>query len=295
MLKVFLVLLTFLPSYALADMTEWADFQVIDGLLVFDIELYGKPAKALIDSGSQINMISVKAVEENRTEVQRGKKITTSGVIGSEKSDIYKNVPVTLFGIKTKLVKVSTIEKEYADIFLGLPFLRSFIIQIDYPNSKIRLLTKESIDLELYENIAMKTHQGTNFPLVEVSLNDENNVWLVLDLAYTGSIFLDRAIAKRKGWLKKFSLSKTELHGAIEQLESESFWLPEIQFGPIELENIKVTIPPEGENIHLFEIDTSLTHINGVLGYEVLKHFVLTIDFKIGKMHIGYSNRVGKN
>ncbi len=276
-------------------MTEWTEFKVIDGLLIFDIELYGKPAKALLDSGSQLNMISLKAVKDNQKKVQRGKEITTSGAIGSETSDIYQNVPVTLFGIKTKLGKVSTIKKEYADIFLGLPFLNNFIIQVDYPNSRMRLLSRRNIDLDHHENITMKVHKGTDFPIVKVSLNDESNVWLLLDLGYSGSIFLDREIAKREGWLKEFSLSKTELHGAIEQLESESFWLPKMQFGPIELENIKITIPPKGENINLFKIDTSLTHINGVLGYNILKHFVLTIDFKIGKMHVGYSNSSGEN
>ena len=66
-----------------------------------------------------------------------------------------------------------------------------------------------------------------------------------------------------------------------------------MQFGPFELENVLVTIPAEGKNSYLdsqYEKTGSRLKgkkVQGIIGYDVLKHFLITVDYKGGHAHIG--------
>ncbi len=63
-------------------------------------------------------------------------------------------------------------------------FFEKFIVQLDYPNKKMRLMTRDAIDIRKVENVRMESDKGSGFPIVWVRLNDEISDWLILD---TGS------------------------------------------------------------------------------------------------------------
>ena len=71
--------------------------------------------------------------------------------------------------------------------------------------------------------------------------------------------------------------------------------MPGMTFGPFELGNVNARTQAEGADFKMFERETFTgTHIpvsasaeSGLLGYEVLKHFVITMDYKSGHVHIG--------
>ena len=67
----------------------------------------------------------------------------------------------------------------------------------------------------------------------------------------------------------------------------DSFTLSEMSFGPFVLENISISVPAEGQNENFSTTYGYGKSIKGILGYDVLKHFVLTIDYKTGYMHVG--------
>ena len=63
-------------------------------------------------------------------------------------------------------------------------------------------------------------------------------------------------------------------------------------FGPYVLENVLVNIPAEGQTSNI-EDQNSFTGTRiksakqkGVIGYDILKHFVLTLDYRAGNAHI---------
>ena len=65
-----------------------------------------------------------------------------------------------------------------------------------------------------------------------------------------------------------------------------------ITVGPYELENVLVSIPAAGQDPELFEKTTEIgTRISsrqasaGLLGYEILQHFVVTVDYHRGHVH----------
>jgi hypothetical protein len=74
----------------------------------------------------------------------------------------------------------------------------------------------------------------------------------------------------------------------------EQFRLPSLKIGEFEIADALVSIPAEGEKLEMFRREkrtgSNLTRTRGkskgLLGYDVLKHFVLTIDYRIGKIHL---------
>lgn len=74
-------------------------------------------------------------------------------------------------------------------LLLGAGLLEKFIFQIDYPNNRLRLFERDSIDLAKLKNIDMQIDRGTGQPIVKVELNGEKNAWLFLIRVITAVFF----------------------------------------------------------------------------------------------------------
>ncbi|MEC8059772.1 MAG: aspartyl protease family protein, partial [Pseudomonadota bacterium] len=128
----------------------------------------------------------------------------------------------------------------------------------------------------------------------KVRLNDEHNTWLMVDTGATGSTLLDRGIATKRGWLNKFPNEVVLGRGVISVGQLERFRLPSLKIGDFEIADTLVSVPAAGQKLELFRKETrtgsNLKRIRskskGILGYDVLKHFVVTIDYRIGKVHL---------
>ena len=69
--------------------------------------------------------------------------------------------------------------------------------------------------------------------------------------------------------------------------------MPTVTIGPFTLENVISTVPAAGEKTTVgqatsADLRTRMQNASadGLLGYEVLKHFVVTIDFKRSLLHL---------
>ncbi|MDJ0652494.1 MAG: hypothetical protein QNJ27_05775, partial [Simkaniaceae bacterium] len=74
--------------------------------------------------------------------------------------------------------------------------------------------------------------------------------------------------------------------------EMDTFNLPTLELGPFELENVVVTVPDEGvetnigrDRSNVWRRELNNTKSSGLLGYDVLRHFVVTMDFKRKLLH----------
>ena len=84
------------------------------------------------------------------------------------------------------------------------------------------------------------------------------------------------------------------LRGSNSSGRMQQFNLPTITFGAFDIADTIVWVPAEGETTALFEkrsstgsrIKRNRRNSQGLLGYDVLKHFVVTIDYKSGYVHI---------
>ncbi|GIU17471.1 hypothetical protein TUM4644_02780 [Shewanella colwelliana] len=285
----------FIASFNTFAVTNWVDFEVINGHINLPVTINGIEGRAILDSGAQMNAINLSFINRHGFEFDKGGKVNVTGVYGTETRQLFNNVSANLFGAEIELDQLAGLRIGHHEVqlLLGAGLLEKFIFQIDYPNSRMRLFEKGSVDLAKLENIPMQMDRGSGQPIVQVGLNGEKNAWLVLDTGNSGGLFLKRLLATDKNWLELYGSKSGVGAGVNNNATVENFRLPEVKFGPFTLENVQVTVPGEGQNESISgQNRNGLSrikgkNIKGLVGYDVLKHFVLTIDYKAGHMHIG--------
>jgi predicted aspartyl protease len=284
---IFILLITSINLHA-----EWLPFTLKNNHITIDIEFNGQPARAILDSGAESNAVSAFYVERYNDGIYTSGNVNVVGVNGTQKRSQYSNVPVKLFGAEFTLNKLVAFNLGGSAILLGAPFFKNLIVQIDYPNSRIQLLPKKSIDMNKFKNVNIKRQRGTLLPAIEVKINNKN-VWLTLDTGNNGGLFMKRSYALENNWLStNTELRESRARGVNGIAMTETFDLPSLLIGPYELENIPVTIPTKGEASNVGRRAREYGSFNkgkqtrGLLGYDILKHFVITIDYSNYKVHI---------
>lgn len=287
-----LLLITFGCS---AGVTDWIEFNLEGGHVKMPVNIAGVDTYAILDTGAQLNAINKAFMTKHKLAFEKGGKIKIKGVYGIDRKTTFNNVPVNFFGIETKLNKVAEISMGHHTngLLLGGGLFNDFVTQLDYPNKRMRLITQDSIDVDKFKNIEMRSQKGTGMPIVKIGLPDDKHLWLLLDTGNAGGMAVERKVAKKMGWLKKIESKSTISIGINSIVKTETFRVPQLQFGPFELENVLVTIPAEGESSNL-ESQYQKTgsrikgqKVQGLIGYDVLKHFLITIDYRSGHAHIG--------
>lgn len=278
-------LLVFAVS-ARAGVTAWIPLEIRDGVILLPAEIAGTPAKAMLATGTNQNQVSKEFVERIGLDLS-GTHYESVGRGGRE-YDVRSvdRLPIKLFGVTFELHDVPAHE-ESADLVIGAGFLSAFILQIDYPNSRMRLVTHDAIDMEKVGNTLLRLEEHWGTPAVQVTLDGDER-WLTLDTSHAGPTLIRRLLAEDKGWIAKY-LKETNA-------ERELLVFPSFKIGPFELTDVPVEVPAPGvqSNVGSFrkqgpDRDTNLrsgVRVSGILGYEVLRHFVVTIDYEREAMHI---------
>lgn len=285
----------FLTLQCAAGVTDWIDFNLEGGHVKIPVTIAGIDTYAILDTGAQMNGINKAFIAKHELILDKGNKIKIHGVFGTEDRTVFKNVPVSFFGFESKFSEMVELNLGYHTngLLLGSGFFDKFVIQLDYPNKKMRLTTQDSIDVAQFQNIEVQSQKGTGLPIVKIGLQHDKHLWLFLDTGNSGGIVVERKVANRLGWLEEIEKESGLSMGANSIVQTESFRVPQVQFGPFELENVLVTIPAEGQVSNLenqFQKGGSRIkgrRVQGLIGYDVLKHFLITIDYKGGLAHIG--------
>lgn len=291
-----LISLLLMAQFAHAQVTPWVDVVQRNGHLFVETEIAGIPGYALIDTGAQINGINKQFLEDNDLSYATSGKIKMAGAFGTAYRDIYREIPATIFGTELNFTDLTETNIGPAEnqLILGAGFLKLLIFQFDYPNQQMRAMARESIELKQLRNVASKKDPAGGSPIVKVRLNDEKDVWLLLDTGYSGGIFLDRKFAKKQNWLDRYDSIDGESRGVISSAKMQRFNLPTMTLGDYQIENPIISVPADGEDAEFFrktnvngtKVQGSQRKAQGILGYDVLKHFILTIDYRQGYVHV---------
>lgn len=283
-----IVLLLCLVMFSQTVQAQWQSFTLSNGNIVIDIEIDGHAARAILDSGASSHMISSTFVKKYGQDFTKLERIKVKGVYGKKKLQLYSNIPVNLFGTDVQLDKVLEGLGNGADLLLGGAFFQGAIIQIDYPNSRLRRLSQKSVDLKKHANVPMKRARGGRFPAIQVEHNGAK-VWLIFDTGNSGGVLVERGFAIDNDWLNdKTDVTELTSFGLFESSTSQNFFLDSFKIGPYELEHVSVIVPGE-DHINDFghymnELATGTKIVRGVkakglIGYDILKHFIVTIDY----------------
>lgn len=278
---------------AQAGVSVWIPFDNDGGHISIPVTLNGTETRAILDSGASGNGISERFLARHEGEYASSKQIYVQGIYGKRKVRLVDGVKIEMFGAPFTIDQLMPVRIYSADFLVGLPFFDNFVLQIDYPNSRLRILTHDVIDLKKFANVKMKKSAGPSQPLVRVNLNDEYRPWLTLDTGNSTGILIPRIDALRFGWTEKYRSSDVLVAGVNKIGTIESFNIPSMTIGPFTLENVIVMVPAEGEKTTVGrETNSSLgsrlkkASSDGILGYDVLKHFVVTIDYKRSLLHL---------
>ena len=280
-----------LSCTAFAGASAWVPLEIDDGRLIMEVTINGKPARAMLDTGSRGNGISEAWLARNKGEYSRGRYIKLQGIKEDYETTEINGLKVGMFGAEIDLNSLWPMHVDGADVIIGVPFFELFVVQIDFPGKRLRIADHASLDLRKFSNVDMEWSTGTLAPMVQVDLNGEMKAWLDLDTGNNGGILLQRQKAVEYGWLQRFSPAEgTLVDMSGEAARIETFSLPAMTVGPFELENVKVTVPAEGEHLYVtmrgsLERQTG-TRIkrgrpsDGLLGYDALRHFIVSIDYR---------------
>jgi len=289
-LFIFFLLLVTPFSYA-----DWIPFELENNLIVIDIQVNDQKGKAVLDTGAEMNMISSYTVDKHGKNFTKAGQVNLIGVNGREKADVYNRIPIRLLGQELSLNGAVEGALGGHQILFGRPFFKNIIVQIDFPNSRLMLLNRKAVDMRKHANVPMKKQRGSKLPAVQVTVN-EKNVWLTFDTGNSGGIYIKRSYALENEWVNENTkLVDSTVSGLVRQARVENFQLPDFKIGPYELEQVEVAMPAKGENVkigrHANEVELG-SHIQkgvqtkGILGYDVLKHFIVTLDLAAYKLHI---------
>jgi len=295
LLRITVFFFSYLATFVVtAAVSNWVDISIENGHVKMPVTLAGRAGMAILDSGAQVNGINEGFVQAHALQLVRSAPVEIIGVYGRAKRDTYSQVTVGLFGanlVFNDMVE-SYLGKNENAVILGAGFLARFIFQIDYPNNRMRIMSRDAIDLAALSNIESARQQGSGRPIIKVSLNEQENVWLLLDTGNSGGILIERYIAKGHQWLEQYPVS-TELSAGVNALVyNEAFSLPSMKVGPFDLENVTVSVPAEGQKSNISsQYEKSFSRIKGrkiegIVGYDVLKHFIVTFDYVSGNVHL---------
>lgn len=280
-----------LPSKA--TLGDWTDFTLKNGHITIPVTVSGIDTFAILDTGAQINGINQAFINKHKLDFANGRKINIQGVFGKEKKQLKNNIPISIFGFDVELDGAAPMSFGHHSngLLIGAGFFNRFIVQIDYPNSKMRVLPRQAVNLEKVQNLKTNKQKGSGQPLVRLNFPNDRSIWVLLDTGNSGGLVVERRIANVLDL--DLSQSTASVNAGVNSIAiTETFSIPELQFGPFVLEDVIATVPAEGQKVYV-ESQYSKTgtrikskKMQGILGYDLLKHFVLTLDYRTGRAHI---------
>ena len=282
-----------------AAVTAWKPFNLESGYVAIPISIDGYETKALLNPGISNNMISTSFVEQHGGDFNKGGKMRVSGAYTSAELDLITKIPVEVFGMSITLDDVSVGDLGDVDFMFALEYFEAFVMQLDYPHMKMRLIERDSVDLKALKNVDFFRDKNSNQPVIKVNLSQKTDTWLILDIGNSGRVVLTRKLAKKYSWLDDQSIVTPISKGVNLTGENmQTFTLASFGIGPYELENVKAIVPMEGEAMIINKYEIRVTydsrrsaggskHSHGMLGYNVLQHFLITVDFWKNRLHIG--------
>ncbi|WP_462156866.1 pepsin/retropepsin-like aspartic protease family protein [Pseudoalteromonas sp. GB56] len=189
--------------HAHAAISNWVQFSQDRGHIKIPVIVEGIETQAILDTGAQVHGINSAFILKNKLDLVAAGKTRVKGVYGIEDKKTYNKVNVSLFGFETQIDGLVAAQLGFHTngLLLGAGFFDKFIVQLDYPNSRMRLITRDSLDLGKVENIKMRAQRGTGRPVVRVKLSEERSAWLLLDTGSSGGIMIKRSVADNLGWL----------------------------------------------------------------------------------------------
>lgn len=290
-----------LPGVALAIATGaraeagWFSFELRDGSILFPVSIEGVEGKALIDSGAGMFGVTEGFVRSAKLE-PNGESRLFEGAFSLASARTFSRLPVRLLGVDADFRNVAVFPGTEHLLIVSVQFFYGHVIQIDYPNARMRLLPRSAVDLKRHANVRMAREAGSGRPVVRLALESKRKFWALLDTGNPGPLLVERRLANLERWRERLPAASYEMRDVHARSGNlDVVFVPSVALGPFELANVPVATPRENTRLLLREASAhppTGSHIkrgveaDGILGYEILRHFVVTIDYELNRLHV---------
>ena len=274
----------------------WIPIDFQQGKLLVKTSVAGIDGYSMIDSGATGSAINERFLARHSLTLKPSGFARVGGIVERKRRRLYRNIPVKILGVDTefsKLVEIS-LAREDIQFVLGADFLGLAVFRFDYPRQRMRLLDRKSVNLRQLSNVKSRIDDACNDIIAKVRLNNEQNVWLKVDTGAHSGLLLERSVATRNNWLKSNPSQTVSVSGVNAASTMQQFRIPLVQIGDFEVLDVLTTVPAKGEKIELFRrekrtgsnLSRSRSKAKGSLGHDLLKHCILTCDYRSGKIHL---------
>ena len=273
-----------------ADEQGWIRFDDARGWIEFTVRVNDVPVRAMLDSGAEGNAVSRRLVERADIDLNLTERMRVQGVYGREEVPATGEFEVRFGRAVIPMRNAMVLPVSSPDLILGVGLFHATMVQIDYPNKRIRFLDRDVVDFE--GNVKVRTRRGRS-PQVAGEL-DGKRVWMLLDTGNAGATLFKRRLLKRLD-LDKYAIEGTGARGfgAVASGRTRLLQLPGFELGPFAFETLLASFIEEGGK-RGFEarragygsrIMRDRAPYDGILGSEALKNFIVTTDLKNDQVH----------
>ncbi len=272
------------------DEQGWIAFDDTRGWIEFTVRVNDVPARAMLDSGADNNAISRRLVERADIDLNLADEVRVRGLYEREVVPTADAFEMRFGDANVPIRRALVLPMRSPDLILGVGLFHASVVQIDYPNKRIRFLNRDVVSFE--GNVPTRTRRGRS-PQVAGELNG-NRVWLLLDTGNSGPTLFKSRLLKRLE-LDKHSIDGAGItsSGVISTGRNRLLQLPGFKLGPFGFETLLARFIEEGAD-RGFEarragygsrIKRDLAPYDGILGAEALKNFIITTDLNEDKVH----------
>lgn len=272
------------------DGQGWMHFKESNGHIMFDVKVNGQTAKAVFDTGADASIISEELARRAEINLNRGDTIRVTGIHDQRSIPTSRGFTLEMAGQEVELNRVPVAPAPGFDVIFGRPMAEGAVVQIDYPNQRIRFINRGAVEFE--GNVDMKTTRR-GAPMVRSRILDDD-IWMLLDTGNAGPTILKRKTVRHRD-LEQFEVrGMTDASsGAVTTGDQHVLQIPGFKLGPYEFDSLLASYNAEsndgfdGEKSRYgSRLKTDRLPYDGILGYEVMKNFMVTMNLEDGQIQI---------
>jgi predicted aspartyl protease len=267
------------PAYAQKEykvLTQWLPFEIIKKHIVVEIYVKGSLVKAVLDTGSTVSLIQKDVAK--RLGVRRSrKKVTVKTLKGPKNMVLSKPVNVRLPALFEKKINLYIYDKlSSAEAIIGMDFMAYDLIQLDYLNKRLRFATPNVFQFKPQSAIPL-TKKGLRYFLT-VSI-DNVSLEMLLDSGNASAIIIPFSKIKDTKIHKIMDMPPPQPNQkALHYFAGVS---DDFKIGPHTLENVRY---------HVFLEGVTLPINQAILGHDILKNFIVTMDLINNNLYLSALN-----
>lgn len=286
-----LVAMAWMPL-ALASSTSGIPFDLSRGAIEIEGTVNGERARIVLDSGSDLGAMSQSFADRAGISVHRGTSVTVNlaGGPGAIEAFPSEAIELELDGQNLRMQDLIVVPGINMDIILGRSVFRQTVVQIDYPNQRVRFFAPDGLSFE--GNVTTRVGQGGHL-LVETMIQG-SPAWLALDTGIRGPTVLTRRFVRRHQLQGFEAAEQAIVEAGIGEDEARTLLaFDDALLGPFPFSGSLALFDPDGQGFldrrHVRSggrIPEAQIRFDGQLGYDVLRNFVVTADFGNNQLHL---------